>query len=311
MAAGDEEEACAIATDRKSVCWRGAAGAIITAPPPLQSFGQPFAAGPAPGGPLIPAPPQVRMRTLNWLLRTDGALVSPRGAPADAPVARHTHVEDAADVVQMIDGLSTTGAWTACLLWRDGKLACRGDASMQCAPNPKFGCWETGPVPLMVTVCAGVRVVAGRPDPVCIGTANGSVLCRGDNRSGILGVEGKERIAEFTPVRGVDHVRSLAVGGYVSCAARDDGHVLCWGSARRGVRGGRPALGGGAKAGDATPELILGVDDAQDVAAGGVHACVLRRNGRVVCFGNNEHGQLGIGESGTSPMPHRVTILDR
>ena len=40
------------------------------------------------------------------------------------------------------------------------------------------------------------------------------------------------------------------------------------------------------------------------IASGGFHTCTLRTDGRIVCWGQNTYGQLGIGNTtnvGTSP----------
>jgi hypothetical protein len=41
---------------------------------------------------------------------------------------------------------------------------------------------------------------------------------------------------------------------------------------------------------------VIGVS-ADAVAAGGAHTCALRSDGHVVCWGNNDNGQLGIGST--------------
>lgn len=51
----------------------------------------------------------------------------------------------------------------------------------------------------------------------------------------------------------------------------------------------------GATTGRMTPVNVAGVSDAVTVAAGGAHACVIRGNAKLWCWGDNAHGQLGDG----------------
>ena len=59
------------------------------------------------------------------------------------------------------------------------------------------------------------------------------------------------------------------------------------------------ALVGSGGTGATTPTKIpaatgvVGVTDARALAVGGLHSCVLRTGGKVVCWGDNTYGQLG------------------
>jgi len=83
----------------------------------------------------------------------------------------------------------------------------------------------------------------------------------------------------------------MAVGGSHACARLRDGRVLC-----RGY-GGHGSLGDGSftQADILEPRPVKGLADAVQLAAGWVHTCALRRNGRVACWGQNEWGALGDG----------------
>jgi alpha-tubulin suppressor-like RCC1 family protein len=49
--------------------------------------------------------------------------------------------------------------------------------------------------------------------------------------------------------------------------------------------------------------------DATGLTTRGVHSCALRRDGSVVCWGHNEHGQLGDGTTTNRPAPRAVRGL--
>jgi hypothetical protein len=54
---------------------------------------------------------------------------------------------------------------------------------------------------------------------------------------------------------------------------------------------------------------VSGVTDAVFIAAGTVHTCAVRRTGEVVCWGDDDSGQLGDGRNNSSPVPVTVTGL--
>jgi alpha-tubulin suppressor-like RCC1 family protein len=90
-----------------------------------------------------------------------------------------------------------------------------------------------------------------------------------------------------------------------SCAVRDDGLATCWGANWHGQLGlpGCPNNSGGAVCRDGSasgplPAIDLGVDrHVQAIAAGGRHTCALLSDGWVKCWGDNQWGQLGLGDT--------------
>lgn len=82
----------------------------------------------------------------------------------------------------------------------------------------------------------------------------------------------------------------------------------------RGARERRDRCWGASYAathGDVTPAPIAGITDATAVAAGGAMTCALLRNGRVTCWGMNDHRQLGFATLARSASPLEVCALDR
>jgi hypothetical protein len=91
-------------------------------------------------------------------------------------------------------------------------------------------------------------------------------------------------------VDGVGSLKQVSLGSLVTplpsgaCGVRKSGAVLCW-SPTFFDDGHRPP-----------PHEIPGISDAVQVEVGGLHACALLADGRVQCWGHNQHGQCGIGE---------------
>lgn len=95
-----------------------------------------------------------------------------------------------------------------------------------------------------------------------------------------------------------------ALGRQHSCARRVNGEVRCWGDDTRGQTGS-----GGSSDGGLSPFPVgASVNDARSIASRANHTCVTRSTGRVACWGDNQDGQLGNGETNTrSGTP--VTVL--
>lgn len=91
---------------------------------------------------------------------------------------------------------------------------------------------------------------------------------------------------------------AISAGAQHSCAVRQDGQVVCWGSGEKGQLGD-----GITDAGHQTvvPVKVAGpggvglLEDAVAVTAGRDHSCALLASGRVACWGDNARGKLGDG----------------
>jgi flagellin-like protein len=89
---------------------------------------------------------------------------------------------------------------------------------------------------------------------------------------------------------------SISAGRSLTCGIRaNDSRVLCWGD------NGYGQLGNGSLGGISTvPILTSDTNSYLIVSAGWFHACGVRSNGRVACWGWNRFGGAGTGTSGNS-----------
>ena len=106
---------------------------------------------------------------------------------------------------------------------------------------------------------------------------------------------------------------SIASGSDFSCALRADSGVQCWGSNAYGKLGHNNYA-------ETFSNVPVSIKDPSDpnydlagataIAAGDHHACALLSNKRVVCWGDNSSGQLGLGDSlpAYQEFPGFVTI---
>lgn len=141
----------------------------------------------------------------------------------------------------------------------------------------------------------------------CAVDTGGGVQCWG---WGYLGIEGIYE--SFLPVRakGLDSgVVAVAVGTTEafeahSCALRASGQVLCWGFNSSGE------LGDGTTTNHPVPTPVVGLGAGSGVVAiavGYEHACALRGNGEMLCWGSNSYGKLGTGRTGDEHAPATVS----
>ena len=167
----------------------------------------------------------------------------------------------------------------------------------------------------------GVQVtpsaVSGLSDAVFVSAGNahacavrqgGQAVCWGDREDGRLGDGGVTAAFENTPVAvaSLTDATQVSAGYRHSCAVRQGGQVVCWGSREFG------RLGDNMSTGNATgPVSVLNLSDAVQVAAGVDHTCARRSTGQAVCWGSRTNGVLGDGgsTSGTQPTPVAVVGL--
>jgi alpha-tubulin suppressor-like RCC1 family protein len=139
----------------------------------------------------------------------------------------------------------------------------------------------------------------------CALTMAGEVECWGYNHYGQLGdgttVDRHRPVAVIGLARGV---RAVAAGGRHSCALTRTRAVECWGDNAHGE------LGHGTTRSSLKPLVVAGLTHrVQGIAAGEAFACALTRSGRVWCWGDNRHGELGDGTKATRERPVSVVGL--
>lgn len=133
----------------------------------------------------------------------------------------------------------------------------------------------------------------------------GAVKCWGDSYSGQLGYGNTDEIGddEFPSMAGDVHLGGIAVsvsaGGFHTCAVLDTGAVRCWGGNGNGQLGyGHRIPIGDNELPDFVGLVQLG-GPAVSVSAGERHTCALLDTGAVRCWGDNDFGQLGYGNTTT------------
>lgn len=133
------------------------------------------------------------------------------------------------------------------------------------------------------------------------------IKCWGDNTYGQLGLgdalprglTAAEMGDALPPVPLARPARAVAAGRNHSCALLDDGGVRCWGLNDLGQLGrgspGNVGLAPGEIA--ALAPVDLGPGRTAVAIEAGTHTCALLDNGGIKCWGPNESGQLGQGNT--------------
>ena len=142
----------------------------------------------------------------------------------------------------------------------------------------------------------------------CALSTTGTVKCWGSNEVFQLGTGDSTThgSAPGTMGRDLPYVNlgtnqkavDICASNWKTCVATDQGQVKCWGHNYNGQLGQGSLVDSGDTIGDAMPFTPLGRDfHAVRVSCGGDSACALDDKGRAKCWGNNELGELGLGDT--------------
>jgi alpha-tubulin suppressor-like RCC1 family protein len=146
---------------------------------------------------------------------------------------------------------------------------------------------------------SGVIAISAGRNHTCALLSSGGVKCWGDDMYGDLGDGKHQQENQPVDVSGLSSgVIAVSAGGNHTCALLSSGGVKCWGNNAWGQ------LGDGTRDNKFIPVDVSGLSTSGVVAisAGGSHTCALLSSGGVKCWGINEFGQLGKGESNGSEI---------
>lgn len=154
-----------------------------------------------------------------------------------------------------------------------------------------------------------IVVVSSGWSHTCIVMSDFRVGCWGDSTA--------SPIIEPSVLAGLDHPIQLASASDFTCALLRNGTVWCWGGNSFGQLGdgtfnphGTPAP---VYAGHDGGGHVIPFGNVTAIAAGGTHACALRTDTSVWCWGSNTYGELGnwqVGVPNKFNIPITVVIHD-
>ena len=232
------------------------------------------------------------------------------------------YVSVGGSVVQM--DISTISSHT-CAALDTGDLKCWGQNSLgQLGYGHKN---EVTDPSVLDSVPFGNKVlqIATGNSHTCALAGGQKVRCWGANSSGQTGLGSGETIGDDEAANSVDYLdlagdgsllfNMVATGNLHTCAIDIGNSVYCWGAGNMGATG----LASASNLGDDEPvtaqdsKVDLGMPVTQ-VTAGALHTCALtKEEGKVICWGQNSFGQLGLGHTimiGDNESPSEVVELE-
>jgi alpha-tubulin suppressor-like RCC1 family protein len=207
----------------------------------------------------------------------------------------------------MTDAIASVsaGGRHTCAVLKTGGAFCWGDNDYGQLGNGTMTDSLT-PVPV-AAIPESVTAITAGTDHTCALTDAGSLYCWGLNVDGRLGdgtiATRPEPVAIAGPPSGIV---SVTAGHDHTCAITTATAVLCWGQNERGQIGDGRACGSTCR----TPSPLPGLSSAiSTISAGTTHACAVKDDGDVRCWGLEVFGPVSEGSFRFQPTPHEVDEL--
>jgi alpha-tubulin suppressor-like RCC1 family protein len=200
----------------------------------------------------------------------------------------------------------SAGAEHSCALLESGAVRCWGDNVFGQLGHGSVNTSEGAPVSVagFDGVSASATQISAGWQHTCAVSATGDVRCWGSDMTGQLGDGDDDEASERSPVPVLDLGEAgqeavvVSCGFGHTCATTATGRVVCWGW------NGLGALGTGEAEGAVrhSPASVVGLSEANSalsVSAGGLSTCAPHLWRGLVCWGNDNDGEVGDGNGGS------------
>lgn len=155
-----------------------------------------------------------------------------------------------------------------------------------------------------VSGLSDVLTLAAGLDNNCAVKSDGTQSCWGYNEYGQLGDGGSVNQLSPISVTGLADATATGMGWFHTCTVKSGGSVVCWG--RNDLYElGDTSIGFVSR----TPVVVPSLIGVMKLASGLYHNCAARTDGSVVCWGQNDFGELGNGSTSLKAGPAAVAGL--
>lgn len=198
------------------------------------------------------------------------------------------------------------GAWKSVSAGARHTCARRTDDTLWCWGANEDGQVGTTPAsavvsPVQLLAPAAWQDVSAGDAHTCGRDALGEVWCWGANDAGQLGLGRPGGTDAPEQVPGGPYL-DVGAGGRHSCAISPTHALSCWGRNASGQLG----LGTRDRLEHGSPAPVAGAETFRSIELGGAHGCALSTAGFVHCWGRNDDGELGTGDSAPHDAPAMV-----
>lgn len=226
---------------------------------------------------------------------------------------------------KQVTDLSVSGR-NACIIQSDRTVKCTGFnffgqiGNGTTTENTRFG----------VTQFTDVDSISLSQTNACAITTGGRILCAGSDRAGGFGRGSgsltNSNVIDVTASHPPGGYRKISMGGFHSCGIQNSGQLYCWGVNTFGEMGIGSADGASSQARGPMP--VPGMTNVIDVAAAagscpngeitcdavnngalGRFTCAVTSAGQVFCWGKNDGGQLGNGNTTNQTSPTLISSI--
>jgi alpha-tubulin suppressor-like RCC1 family protein len=215
-----------------------------------------------------------------------------------------------------IEKVSVGGGYV-CAINAAGSVFCWGQTNVaqvgvSASETPVLQPHQVSAVEGAIGISAATAFQGSRDMNTCAVKNDGIVYCWGNNQNGQLGRGTEDESSGPATGRppgvviGLGSVKQVDVGGSYACAVKEDGTVWCWGENEAGQLG-VPVV----QPSTVTRPVQANIESVVEIAAGSSgkitgFVCARTVENKVLCWGDNKSGQLGIGqaiESSSTPTP--------
>lgn len=189
--------------------------------------------------------------------------------------------------------------------WSDGTVSGMGDNRVGQLGQPRTASL-TFEAPVRIALPGkAIQVMASNQTSYAV-LEDGTVWAWGFGRNGELGVRltGAEHRHVPGKVSGLSDVVGISAKEHEAMAVLADGSVRAWGQPPAAIAGGRRV-----DIGIHAPFVVQGLSDIVRIDSGSRHGLALTRDGRLMAWGQNTLGQLGLGRVSKLETPTEIPSL--